>query len=58
MLDKMIQERIDQLYRDMKPLHDQFGMKPKTIEERYREIEARKQMQKMIPKPKFKLPKL
>lgn len=61
MLDKEIQERIDQLYRDMKPLHDQYGMKPKTIEERYEEYlrkQAAKEAIKKMPAPKFKLPKL
>lgn len=61
MLDKEIQERIDQLYRDMKPLHDHFGMKPKTIEERYEEYlrkQAIKEAIKQMPAPKFKLPKL
>ena len=62
MMDPDIQKRIDQIYADMKPLMVQYGMKPKTIEERYQEY-LRKQAEKerllsAIPKPRFKLPKL
>jgi hypothetical protein len=61
-MDPNIQKRIDELYTDMKPLMDQYGMKPRTIEERYQE-HLRKQAEKerllsAIPKPRFKLPKL
>jgi hypothetical protein len=57
-ISKEIQDRIDQLYRDIKPLQDLYGIKSRTIEERYQEIQARKQAVKSIPKPRFKLPKL
>ena len=51
-----IDERIARLREEMKPLQDLYGLKSQTIDERYREIVARKQMIK--PKPRFKLPKL
>jgi hypothetical protein len=58
MLDKEIQARIDQLYRDMKPLQDYYGIRSKTIEERYEEYKSKKEIKTSIPKPRFKLPKL
>lgn len=64
-MDTETQNRIDQLYADMKPLMDYFGIKPMTIEERYQRYlkkqedkEKLQQLIKAIPKPKFKLPKL
>lgn len=57
-----IQKRIDQLYADMKPLMDEYGIKPQTIDERYQRIQQRKaeetRLLAAIPKPRFKLPKL
>jgi hypothetical protein len=53
-----IQERIDQLYRDIKPLQDYYGIKPKTIEQRYKEYKQKQQLKNNILKTKFKLPKL
>jgi hypothetical protein len=53
-----IDERIEQLYKNMKPLHDYYGIKPKTIEERYEEYKQKQQIKNSIPTPKFKLPKL
>jgi hypothetical protein len=57
-----IQKRIDQIYADMKPLMDQYGMKPRTIDERYQEhLKKKAETQRLlssIPKPRFKLPKL
>ena len=62
MMDPDIQKRIDELYANMKPLMDQYGMKPKTIEERYQEhLKKKAETQRLlsaIPKPRFKLPKL
>ena len=62
MMDPDIQKRIDQIYADMKPLMDHFGMKPKTIEERYQEhLKKKAETQRLlaaIPRPRFKLPKL
>jgi hypothetical protein len=62
MIDPEIQARIDQLYTDMKPLMDEFGMKPQTIEQRYERIQQRKaeeaRLLAAIPRPRFKLPKL
>jgi hypothetical protein len=62
MMDPDIQKRIDQIYADMKPLMDQYGMKPQTIEQRYERIQQRKaeeaRLLAAIPKPRFKLPKL
>jgi hypothetical protein len=64
-MDPEIQARIDQIYADMKPLMDQYGMKPKTIEERYQEhLKKQKEKEKVLaalaspPKLRFKLPKL
>jgi hypothetical protein len=64
-IDQQIQKRIDELYAGMKPLMDEYGIKPKSIEERYQEY-LRKQKEKerleqlinAMPKPRFKLPKL
>jgi hypothetical protein len=62
MIDPEIQARIDQLYADMKPLMNQYGMKPQTIEQRYERIQQRKaeeaRLLAAIPRPRFKLPKL
>jgi Holliday junction resolvasome RuvABC endonuclease subunit len=62
MMDLEIQARIDQLYADMKPLMNQYGMKPQTIEQRYERIQQRKaeeaRLLAAIPRPRFKLPKL
>ena len=62
MMDPEIQARIDQIYADMKPLMDQYGMKPQTIEQRYQRIQQRKaeeaRLLAAIPRPRFKLPKL
>jgi hypothetical protein len=62
MMPTDIQARIDRIYADMKPLMDQYGMKPKTIEERYQEhLKKKAETQRLlsaIPKPRFKLPKL
>jgi Holliday junction resolvasome RuvABC endonuclease subunit len=60
-MDPEIQARIDQLYADMKPLMDELGIKPMTIEERYARIQQRKQAEtalqltKLRPKPSWKL---
>jgi hypothetical protein len=53
-----IDERINRLYQKMKPLQDLYGLKRKTIEQRYQEILAREKVKQQRPKPKFKLPKL
>jgi hypothetical protein len=53
-----VEERIAQLRAEMKPLQELYGLENKTIEQRYQEIQARKNAAKTIPKPKFKLPKL
>lgn len=57
-----IQARIDQLYADMQPLMDQYGMKPMTVQERYDRIQEQKQAlaalknrPKLRPKPTWKL---
>jgi hypothetical protein len=61
-MDPNIQKRIDELYADMKPLMDEYGMKPQTIEQRYERIQQRKaeeaRLLAAIPRPRFKLPKL
>jgi hypothetical protein len=62
MMDPDIQRRIDELYADMKPLQEHYGIQSKTIEERYQEHLQKKavieQMQISRPKPRLKLPKL
>ena len=58
MLPPDIQQRIDQLYADMKPLMDQYGLKPMTIDESYQQIQQRKELEnrvKLRPKPRWKL---
>jgi hypothetical protein len=61
-MDPNIQKRIDELYADMKPLMEEYGMKPQTIEQRYQRIQKRKaeeaRLLAAIPRPRFKLPKL
>jgi hypothetical protein len=61
-MDPNIQKRIDELYADMKPLMEEYGMKPQTIEQRYQRIQQRKaeeaRLLAAIPRPRFKLPKL
>jgi hypothetical protein len=52
-----IDNRIAQLRDDMRPLQELYGLKSKTIEERYQEIEARELIKQQRPRPKFKLPK-
>jgi hypothetical protein len=41
-MDPEIQAKIDQIYADMKPLMEEYGMKPQTIEQRYERIQQRK----------------
>jgi hypothetical protein len=53
-----IDKRIAQLRNEMRPLQELYGLKSKTIEERYQEIQARELIKQQRPKPKFKLPKL
>ena len=60
-----IQAKIDQLYADMEPLMVEYGMKPKTIDERYqsylkKQAEKEKALAALAspPKLRFKLPKL
>jgi hypothetical protein len=61
-MDPEIQAKIDRLYADMKPLQEYYGIKSKTIDERYQEHLRKKaeieRVLKAIPKPRFKLPKL
>jgi hypothetical protein len=58
MITPEIQQRIDELKADMKPLMDQYGLKPMTIDERYQQIQQRKELEnrvKLRPKPRWKL---
>jgi len=64
-MDPEVQKRIDNLYADMKPLQDYYGIKSKTIEERYQEhLRNKAEKEKALAalatmaKPRFKLPKL
>jgi hypothetical protein len=56
--NKEIQDRIDRLYLELKPLQELYGIKPRSIEERYQDYLRKQQIKDSIPKPKFKLPKL
>jgi len=53
-----IRKRIDQLYKEMKPLQDLYGIKSKTINERYEDYKKKKELLSNMPRPRFKLPKL
>lgn len=58
-----IQRLIDKLYADLKPLMDEYGMRPRSIEERYHSIQQRKQQQQQLvddmkSMPKRNFPKL
>jgi hypothetical protein len=53
-----VEQRIAELRAEMLPLQHLYGLKSRTIEERYQEIRARQQQLKFQPKPRFKLPKL
>jgi hypothetical protein len=53
-----IDKRIARLRAEMRPLQELYRLQSRTIEERYQEIQAREQIKKQIPKPKFQLPKL
>jgi hypothetical protein len=64
-MDPNIQKRIDELYADMKPLQEYYGIKSRTIDERYQEHLRKKAEQERalqalqtMAKPRFKLPKL
>jgi hypothetical protein len=56
--NKEIQDRIDRLYLELKPLQEFYGIKSRSIEERYQDYLRKQQIKDSIPKPKFKLPKL
>jgi hypothetical protein len=58
MLDKDIQSRIDKIYKDLKPLQEYYGIKSRTIEERYKDYQRKQAIINIVPKPQFKLPKL
>jgi hypothetical protein len=61
-MDPGVQKRIDDLYADMKPLMEYYGIRPRTIEERYRDYLTKQalveELAKAKPRPRFKLPKL
>jgi hypothetical protein len=61
-MDPAIQRRIDELYADMKPLQEYYGIKSRTIEERYQDYLTKQilleELAKARPMPRFKLPKL
>lgn len=62
MMPPEIQARIDQLYADIKPLQEYYGIKSMTIEERYQDCLRRKAVAPPTPskafRSKFTLPKL
>ena len=53
-----IDDRIACLRSAMLPLQKLYGLNSKTIEQRYQEIQARKQQEQTKSRPRFKLPKL
>lgn len=53
-----IDERIDMLREKMLPLQKIYGLKSKTIDERYLEIQKEKKVLENKTKPRIKLPKL
>jgi hypothetical protein len=57
-MDKKIQARIDKIYEDLKPLQEYYGIKSRTIEERYEDYKRKQAILNSVPKPRFKLPKL
>jgi hypothetical protein len=61
-MDPEIQKRIDELYAGMKPLQEYYGIKSRTIDERYQDYLKKQalieELAKARPKPRFKLPKL
>jgi hypothetical protein len=62
MMDPDVQKRIDNLYAEMKPLQEYYGIKSRTIDQRYQEhLRKKADLQRLLsatPKPRFKLPKL
>jgi len=61
-MDPDVQKRIDDLYADMKPLQEHYGIKSRTIDERYQDYLKKQalieELAKARPTPRFKLPKL
>jgi len=57
-MDPEIQARIDKIYEVLKPLQEYYGMKSRTIEERYEDYKRKQEILNSVPKPRFKLPKL
>ncbi len=58
MMTPEVQQRIDELKAEMKPLMDQYGLEPRTIDERYQCIQQRKELEKRVklrPKLRWKL---
>jgi hypothetical protein len=55
---RAIQDRIDRLYLELKPLQELYGIKPRSIEERYQDYLRKQQIKNSIPKPRFKLPNI
>lgn len=57
-MDPEIQARIDQLYRDLKPLQEYYGIRSRTIQQRYEDYLREQAVLNNATKPRFKLPKL
>jgi hypothetical protein len=46
--------RIERLYKELKPLQDEYGLKPKTIEQRFEEHKLKQEaLLKIRTKPNF-----
>jgi hypothetical protein len=58
MMDKEIQARIDKIYDDIKPLQEYYGIKSRTIKERYEDYKRKQEIINSVPRPRLKLPKL
>jgi hypothetical protein len=60
-MDPVVQKRIDELYADIKPLQEYYGIKSRTIDERYQDHLRKKALEELVkarPTPRFKLPTL
>ncbi len=58
MMTPEVQQRIDELRAKMKPLMEELGVESLTIDQRYQQIQQRKEIEKRIklrPKPLWKL---
>ena len=53
-----VEQRIAELRASMLPLQKFYGLKSRTIEERYEDYQRKQALLNNVTKPRFKLPKL